>query len=93
MLTLQGHAPALSHVLGTSIQRQAITELARLFRGHIVDVSTSSVIIELAAKSERIDAFLKLLKPYGIIEAARSGELLVDCVAVDIVLTSCPNQV
>lgn len=55
------------------MQRQAITELARLFNARIVDVSIDSVIVELSAKPDRVDAFLKLLKPYGIIEAARSG--------------------
>lgn len=31
------------------------------------------MVIELCAKPERVDAFIKLLKPYGIIEATRSG--------------------
>jgi len=80
---LEPHAGSLSPVLSTSIQRQAITELARLFRGHIVDISSTSVMIELAAKSERIDAFLKLLKPFGIIEAARSGVMAMPRSPVD----------
>ncbi|KAJ3050936.1 hypothetical protein HK097_008091 [Rhizophlyctis rosea] len=63
----------LSPLLGASVQRQAVSELARLFGARIVDVSTTSVIVELAAKSDRVDAFLKLLKPYGILEATRSG--------------------
>ncbi len=34
-----------------------------------------SVVIELAAKPDRVDAFVELLKPYGILEAARSGTM------------------
>lgn len=50
-----------------------LTELTRLFSGCILDVSDGSVIIELSAKTERVDAFLRLIKPFGIIESSRSG--------------------
>jgi acetolactate synthase-1/3 small subunit len=52
---------------------RALSELTNLFRGQIVDVSADSVIIELCAKPNRIEAFIKLVQPYGILEAARSG--------------------
>ncbi|KAJ1918710.1 acetolactate synthase, regulatory subunit [Mycoemilia scoparia] len=52
---------------------QALRELTDLFKGKIVDVSAESVVIELNAKSDRIDAFLKLVRPFGILEAVRSG--------------------
>ncbi|CAG8461435.1 11867_t:CDS:10 [Ambispora gerdemannii] len=51
----------------------ALSDLAKLFSGKLVDVSSHSVVIELSAKPIRIDAFLKLVKPFGILEAARSG--------------------
>ncbi|RUS13779.1 small subunit of acetolactate synthase-domain-containing protein [Endogone sp. FLAS-F59071] len=51
----------------------SLTELARLFDGRIVDVSSDCVVIELCAKPNRVDSFVKLLKPFGILEAARSG--------------------
>jgi len=38
-----------------------------------VDVSEHSVIVELTAKTARVEAFLSLLKPFGILEAARTG--------------------
>ncbi|KAJ3023278.1 hypothetical protein HKX48_003729 [Thoreauomyces humboldtii] len=69
------HHSAMSPLLGTAIQRQAVTELARLFGARVVDVSIDGVIIELSAKPQRIDAFLKLLKPYGVVEVARSGAM------------------
>ncbi|KAJ1989634.1 acetolactate synthase, regulatory subunit [Dimargaris cristalligena] len=52
---------------------QALRELASLFQGRVVDVSAESMAIELSAKSERIDAFLALIRPFGILEAVRSG--------------------
>lgn len=63
-------------LLTTSLQRQSITELAKLFKADVVDVSLESVVVELTAKPDRIDAFVELLKPFGILEAARSGRAI-----------------
>ncbi|KAG0236976.1 hypothetical protein BGW42_002189 [Actinomortierella wolfii] len=57
----------------THAHLKSLTELTKLFQGKVVDVSSESVAIELSAKPERIDAFIKLVKPFGILEAARSG--------------------
>ncbi|RIA93526.1 small subunit of acetolactate synthase-domain-containing protein [Glomus cerebriforme] len=54
---------------------RALTELAKLFGARVVDVANDSIIIELTAKSTRLDAFIKLIKPFGILEAARSGTM------------------
>ena len=62
-------------MLTSSLQRQSICELAKLFGAEVVDVCLDSVIVQLTAKSSRIDAFVELLKPYGILEAARSGSM------------------
>ncbi|KAF9151852.1 hypothetical protein BG015_006124 [Linnemannia schmuckeri] len=51
----------------------ALTELTDLFKGKVVDVSSDCISLELSAKPDRVDAFLKLLQPFGILEAARSG--------------------
>ena len=56
---------------------QSINVLAAQFGGKLVDVSENSVIVELAGKSSRMNAFLSLLKPFGIIESARTGALCV----------------
>ncbi|KAI8086975.1 small subunit of acetolactate synthase-domain-containing protein [Gilbertella persicaria] len=52
---------------------RALAELTRLFHGKILDVSSDSVIVQLCAKPERITSFMRLCKPFGIIEAARTG--------------------
>jgi acetolactate synthase-1/3 small subunit len=54
----------------------AIHMLAIQFGAKIVDVSEHSVIVELAAKSSRVDAFLALVKPFGILESARTGVMV-----------------
>jgi len=54
-------------------QRNQVIEVANLFRAKVVDVAKSSVIIELAGTEEKIEAFIELMKPYGITELARTG--------------------
>ncbi|KAI1314914.1 hypothetical protein EDD11_001551 [Mortierella claussenii] len=57
----------------THAHLKSLTELTQLFQGDVVDVSSDCVVIELSAKPDRINAFVKLVKPFGILEAARSG--------------------
>ncbi|CCL99843.1 uncharacterized protein FIBRA_01867 [Fibroporia radiculosa] len=51
----------------------AVSTLTTQFGGKIVDVSENSVIVELCGKTKRVEAFLALLKPFGVLEAARTG--------------------
>ncbi|KZT19724.1 acetolactate synthase [Neolentinus lepideus HHB14362 ss-1] len=51
----------------------AIDTLAKQFGATIVDVSENSVILEMTGKSTRVEAFLSLLKPFGVLESARTG--------------------
>jgi acetolactate synthase-1/3 small subunit len=50
-----------------------IVNYATIFRGRIVDVSRDSMIIEITGSPTKIDAFVELVKPYGIKEFARTG--------------------
>jgi acetolactate synthase I/III small subunit len=54
---------------------QSIHVLASQFGGRLVDVSENSVIVEMSGKTSRVEAFLGLVKPFGIIESARTGML------------------
>ncbi|KAH9832264.1 acetolactate synthase [Rhodofomes roseus] len=51
----------------------AVSVLSQQFGGRIVDVSENSVIVEVSGKTKRVEAFLALLKPFGVLEAARTG--------------------
>jgi acetolactate synthase-1/3 small subunit len=50
--------------------------LANQFGARIVDVSENSIILEMSGKTSRVEAFLSLVKPFGIIESARTGTFL-----------------
>ena len=64
---------ALVKVKADVDQRQQIIAIANVFRGNIVDVSNESLIIEITGGQDKIDAFLKLLDGYTILELARTG--------------------
>jgi acetolactate synthase-1/3 small subunit len=52
---------------------QSLHVLANQFGARIVDVSENSIILEMSGKTSRVEAFLSLVKPFGIIESARTG--------------------
>ncbi|EAW10187.1 acetolactate synthase regulatory subunit [Aspergillus clavatus NRRL 1] len=51
----------------------AITRLTHQFGGKVLDISTNNCIVEVSAKPSRIDSFLKLINPFGILESTRTG--------------------
>ena len=54
-------------------QRQAVITMADVFRGKVVDVGSDSLIIELTGQQSKLDAFIRLLGDYEILELARTG--------------------
>ncbi|EPR77638.1 Acetolactate synthase small subunit [Leifsonia rubra CMS 76R] len=55
--------------------RSQIIEAVNLFRARVVDVASDALIIETTGDSGKIQAFLRVLEPYGIKEVAQSGLL------------------
>ena len=53
--------------------RPAVLEIAGIFRARVVDVSQASITIEATGNMEKLDGLLLLLRPYGILELARTG--------------------
>ncbi|KAF3400132.1 Acetolactate synthase small subunit [Penicillium rolfsii] len=51
----------------------AITRLTHQFGGKVLDISNNNCIVEVSAKPSRIDSFLKLIGPFGILESTRTG--------------------
>lgn len=63
----------LVKVLVDAGRRQNVIAVADIFRAKIVDVGTESLIIELTGTKNKLDAFMKLLEGYEILELARTG--------------------
>jgi acetolactate synthase-1/3 small subunit len=53
--------------------RSDIINCVEVFRGRVVDVSSETLTIEITGAPDKIDAFLNLMKTYGIMELARTG--------------------
>ena len=64
---------ALVKVRTNSEQRQGVISIADIFRAKIIDVAPYALIVELTGNQEKIDAFIKLLEGYEILELARTG--------------------
>jgi acetolactate synthase-1/3 small subunit len=56
-----------------SKERSDVINFVDVFRGRIIDVSTDSLTVEITGTPDKIDAFLNLMKTFGIIELARTG--------------------
>jgi acetolactate synthase-1/3 small subunit len=53
---------------------RAITFMTHQFGGKVLDISTNNCIVEISAKPTRIDSYMKLITPFGILESARTGQ-------------------
>jgi len=56
-------------------RRSEIRELTDVFRGRIVNIGPESVIIEIAGQEKKVEAFIDLMRPFGIIELVRTGRI------------------
>ncbi|MDD3471065.1 MAG: acetolactate synthase small subunit [Thermoguttaceae bacterium] len=56
-------------------RRSEIMELVEIFRGQVVDVSSKQMMIEISGKERKIEAFVEVLRPFGIVEMVRTGQI------------------
>jgi acetolactate synthase-1/3 small subunit len=59
----------------TQSQRGEVNALLDMFRARVVDISRDSMMLELSGRENKIEAFIDLMRPYGIIELARTGRI------------------
>ncbi len=63
----------LAKVKTDAATRSQILEISQIFRAKVVDVSPEATILELTGKSSKLDGFVTMLMPYGVMELARTG--------------------
>jgi acetolactate synthase-1/3 small subunit len=66
---------ALVKVNVTPGTRLEIMEIANVFRASVVDLTDRTMTLEVTGRGEKVDAFIELLKKYGIREMARTGQV------------------
>jgi acetolactate synthase-1/3 small subunit len=65
----------LIKVTAPAAKRMEISLLVEMFRGRVVDIGSDTMIIEVSGQENKIEAFIDLMRPYGIQELARTGRI------------------
>jgi acetolactate synthase-1/3 small subunit len=65
----------LLKVKASSATRPEVMQICDIFRAKIVDVQSASLSIEVTGDESKIDKFLQLMKPFGILELSRTGRI------------------
>jgi len=56
-------------------KRPEIFQLIESFRGRVVDIQHANVMMEISGTEGKVEAFIELMRPYGILELARTGRI------------------
>ena len=56
-------------------KRPEIFQLTESFRGRVVDIQHENVMMEISGTEGKVEAFIELMRPYGILELARTGRI------------------
>jgi len=76
-LTLRGNSVerelAMVKVAGTGHNRDEALRLAEAFRARVIDASIESFVFELTGAVDKIDQFIELMRPIGLVEVSRTG--------------------
>ena len=57
--------------------RTEVMQICEIFRAKIVDVTRRSIVAEVTGTCDKVDAFEQLLRPFGLVEMARTGEIAI----------------
>ena len=82
IVELEGAAAVTRELLLVKVKADAETrgqvlETVQLFRAKVVDVATDAVTIEVTGDADKLDAFLRVLEPFGVRELVQSGMVAV----------------
>ena len=68
---------ALFKVNADGNTRGEVMQICEIFRGKVVDVTRRSLILEITGPTDKIGAFERMVRPFGLIEMVRTGEIAV----------------
>jgi acetolactate synthase I/III small subunit len=68
---------ALFKISADGASRAEVMQVCEIFRAKIVDVSKRTIVAEVTGTQEKIDAFERLVRPFGLVEMARTGEIAI----------------
>jgi acetolactate synthase-1/3 small subunit len=68
---------ALFKISADGAQRGEVMQICEIFRGKVVDVTKRSLIIEITGTTDKIEAFERMVRPFGLVEMMRTGEIAI----------------
>jgi acetolactate synthase I/III small subunit len=68
---------AVFKIAADGANRAEVMQIAEIFKAKTIDVTKRSIIVEVVGTQEKVDAFEKLVRPFGLIEMARTGEIAI----------------
>jgi acetolactate synthase-1/3 small subunit len=68
---------ALFKVTADGAARGEIMQIAEIFRAKVIDVTKRSVIVEVTGTHDKVEAFERMVRPFGLVEMARTGEIAI----------------
>ncbi len=68
---------ALFKISAEGTQRAEVLQVCEIFRGKVVDVGRRSLIVEITGTTEKVEAFERMVRPFGLIEMMRTGEIAI----------------
>lgn len=64
-------------VKADSRQRGEVVEIASIFRAKVVDVGSENMIVEVTGAEGKVEAFVDMMRPFGVLELVRTGEIAI----------------
>jgi len=68
---------ALVRVKVKADTRLEVLQIVDVFRGRVVDMGRSNLTVELTGDEEKIDAFIRTIRPFGLVELVRTGKIAI----------------
>ena len=68
---------ALFKISADGAARAEVMQICEIFRGKVVDVTKRSIIVEVTGTTDKVEAFERMVRPFGLIEMARTGEIAI----------------
>ena len=68
---------ALFKISADRARRGEVMQVVEIFRGKIIDVTRRSLIVEVTGTTDKIEAFERMVRPFGLIEMMRTGEIAI----------------
>jgi len=57
--------------------RAEVLQICEIFRAKVVDVTRRSIVVEVTGTADKVEAFEALVRPFGLVEMARTGEIAI----------------